>query len=93
MSARQNIVGSRIKTLRREKGLTQAMLAARCGTLGWDVSENVITKIETHIRCVTEIELLCIAAALNLRVENFLPGTENAKAVVKKFFAGRRQDK
>ena len=86
-------MGSQIKALRREKGLTQAMLAARCGTLGWDVSENVITKIETQIRCVTEIELLCIAVALNVRVENFYPRAENTKAVVKKFFAGRRQDK
>ena len=68
------------------------MLAARCGTLGWDVSENVITKIETHIRCVTETELLCIAAALNMRVENFFPAAENTKAVIKKFFSERRRD-
>jgi transcriptional regulator with XRE-family HTH domain len=89
MPAPQNIVGSQIKTLRREKRLTQAMLAARCG---WDVSENVITKIETHIRCVTEIELLCIATALNLKIEALLPPNEKSKAVVKKFFLEHRRD-
>ena len=64
----QNIVGSRLKALRRELGFTQAMLAARCGTLGWDIGENIITKIETKIRCVTDVELVCIAAALRILI-------------------------
>src|SRR5438132_4421493 len=55
MPSPQNIVGPRLKALRRELGLTQAMLAARCGTLGWDIGENVITKIETAIRCITDV--------------------------------------
>ena len=86
MPSPQNIVGSRLKVLRREQGLTQAMLAARCGTLGWDIGENIVTKIETEIRCVTDVELTCIAAALNVKPENLLPPVEKMKSVVTRHF-------
>jgi transcriptional regulator with XRE-family HTH domain len=86
MSAPQNIVGSRIRALRRERGLTQAMLAARCGMLGWDVGENVITKIETHIRCVIDVELVCLAKALDASPEQLLPSRDSSKAAVRKYF-------
>ena len=86
MSNPQNIVGPRIKALRLQQGLTQAMLAARCGMLGWDVGENVVTKIETQIRCVVDFELLCIAQALDARVEQLLPSNEKSKAGLKKLF-------
>ena len=86
MSAPQNIVGSRIRALRRERGLTQAMLAARCGMLGWDVGENVVTKIETQIRCVIDVELLCLAKALDVSPEQLLPSREGSKPVIKSYF-------
>jgi transcriptional regulator with XRE-family HTH domain len=87
MAAQQNIVGPRIQALRREKGLTQAMLAARCGMLGWDVGENVVTKIETQIRCVVDVELLCLARALDVAPAELLPPKEKAKAIVGSYFA------
>jgi len=87
MPTPQNIVGPQIKVLRREKGLTQSMLAARCGLLGWDIGENVVTKIETQIRCVTDAELLCLAKALAVRAEQLLPSPEKTKAVVVDFFS------
>ena len=63
----QNIIGPRIRELRRAQGLTQAALAARCGTLGWDASENTITKIEKQFRCVTDRELLVLMEALRVK--------------------------
>lgn len=89
MAAPQNIVGPRIRALRREKGLTQAMLAARCGVLGWDVGENTVTKIETRIRCVVDAELLCLAKALDVGLSDLLPPPEKTKATVKGYFAVR----
>lgn len=89
MAAPQNIVGSRLRAIRREKELTQAMLAARCGMLGWDIGENTITKIETKIRCVVDAELLCLAKALDVRPEALLPTAEKTKATVKGYFAVR----
>lgn len=89
MAAPQNIVGPLLRAIRREKGLTQAMLAARCGVLGWDIAENTVTKIETQIRCVVDAELLCLAKALDVRPEAFFPSSEKFKSVVKAYFAER----
>ena len=87
----QNIVGSRIRTIRRQKGFTQAMLAARCGRLGWDIGENVITKIETGIRCVTDYEILCLARALEVRPESLFPTPDKTKATLAEAFAEKRR--
>ena len=87
MAAAQNIVGSRIKAFRQERGLTQAMLAARCGRLGWDIAENVVTKIETHIRCVTDVELVCLAAALRVEPGHLLPPPDGVKGMLKEYFS------
>jgi len=88
MSLSQNIVGPQIKALRLARELTQGMLAARCGMLGWDVSENVITKIETQIRCVVDVELLCLARALRVEPEELLP-RQPSTAAIKGYFADR----
>lgn len=89
MPVRQNIVGTNLARLRREKGFTQAMLAARCGILGWDVGENTITKIETGVRCIVDSEILCLAKALDLGPEAFFPPAEKTKGVLNRFFAQR----
>jgi transcriptional regulator with XRE-family HTH domain len=86
MAASQNIVGTKIRAIRREKGLTQAMLAARCGMLGWDIGENTITKIETNVRCVVDAEILCLASALDVLPMNLLPEPDKLKAVMKAYF-------
>lgn len=85
----QNLVGPQLRAIRHEKGLTQAMLAARCGILGWDIGENTITKIETQIRCVIDAELLCLAKALDVELEAFFPLPEKRKALVKGYFGAR----
>jgi transcriptional regulator with XRE-family HTH domain len=89
MAAPQNIVAPRLRTIRREKELTQAMLAARCGMQGWDIGANTITEIETKIRCVIDAVLLCLAKAFDVRPEALLPAAENTKATVKGYFAGK----
>lgn len=74
MTHDQNTIGPQIKKLREKQAMTQAMLAARCGVLGWDISENGITKIEAKIRCVTEKELLVLAEALKVKLREIYPG-------------------
>ncbi len=88
MPQKKNIIGHRVSALRQEQGLTQAMLAARCGMLGWDVAENVVTKIETQIRCVTDLELLCLAQALNVEPDRLLPPPQEIKKTVISSFRG-----
>ena len=82
MPSPHNIVGSRLKALRREKGFTQAMLAARCGRLGWDIGENIVTKIETNVRCVTDFEFVCLAKALGVTPEQLLPPMDHFKSTI-----------
>jgi transcriptional regulator with XRE-family HTH domain len=86
MAGPQNIIGDQVRALRRAGNLTQAMLAARCGTLGWDIGENTITKIETRIRCVTDAELVCMATALNVSPLQLIPTSNTSPAAIRHFF-------
>jgi hypothetical protein len=43
---------------------------ARCSGVGWDVSENTIAKIEAQIRCVTDGEIVFLAKALRVNVQD-----------------------
>ena len=69
----QNIVGPVIRRIRYQREMTQAMMTARCSRAGWDVSENTIAKIEAQIRCVTDREIVLLARALRVPVQNLFP--------------------
>lgn len=49
------------------------MVAARCARLGWDASENTISKIEAQFRCVTDKELTYLARAIGVKVGELFP--------------------
>jgi len=66
----KNIVGPAIRRLRYQRGMTQAMLTARCSRVGWDVSENIIAKIEAQFRCVTDEEIIFLARALRVKEQD-----------------------
>ncbi len=67
----QNVIGPAIRKIRYQRGLTQAMLAARCHRAGWDIGENTISKIEAQIRCVTDGEIIFLAKALGVNIQDF----------------------
>jgi hypothetical protein len=69
----QNIVGPVVRRIRYQRGMTQAMLTARCSSVGWDVGENTIAKIEAQIRCVTDTEITFLAKALRVKVQDIFP--------------------
>ena len=69
----QNIVGPVVRKLRYQQGITQAMLTARCSHAGWDVGDHTVAKIEAQIRCVTDRELLFLAKALRVQVQELFP--------------------
>jgi transcriptional regulator with XRE-family HTH domain len=74
MSAQQqNVVGAQVRQLRLERHLTQDMLAARCGALGWDISRATLSKVEARLRCVTDLELWYLATALRVSLEALYP--------------------
>ena len=73
MTSQKNSIGERLRALRHSKKMTQAMVAARCGMMGWDASENTITKIENRIRCVSDHELIILAQAVRVKLKEFFP--------------------
>ena len=72
-SVPQNVVGPVVRKIRYGKGWTQAMLAARCTHVGWDIAENTISKIEAQVRCVTDSEIVFLAQALKVKEQELFP--------------------
>ena len=73
MNSQQNVVGAQIRKLRFKHELTQDMLAARCGALGWDLSRGTLAKIEAQLRRVTDRELWYLARALRVDLQLLYP--------------------
>jgi transcriptional regulator with XRE-family HTH domain len=62
----RNIVGPLVRELREKKGFTQEMLAAKLNLAGWDVSRDVIARIEGQVRWVADFEVLKLASVLGV---------------------------
>lgn len=71
----KNLVGPRLKTLRKRDGLSQRDLAQRLQLMGMDMDKNVITRIETNKRYVTDLELRAIAVLFQVSYEYLIDGT------------------
>lgn len=63
----KNLISERLIQLRKEHNLSQRELAHKLQLVGCDVDKNVITRIETNNRYVTDIELraLCDVFSIN----------------------------
>jgi len=56
-SGNRNLVSKRLIELRKERKWSQRDLARMLQLAGYDMDKNVITRIETNKRYVTDIEL------------------------------------
>ena len=70
----KNLISQRLTTLRKEQGLSQRDLAQKLQLAGFDMDRNVITRIETNQRYVTDIELKALAQALNTTYSYLIDG-------------------
>ncbi len=61
-----------MRVLRKRAGLTQPQLAAKCHLCGWDVDQQIVANIEGGVREVTDLELLVLCAALQVRPNDLL---------------------
>ena len=75
-SGEKHLVGARLKELRARDGLSQRDLARRLQLDGMDMDKNVITRIETNKRYVTDLELKAFARIFRVSYEYLLDGTE-----------------
>lgn len=74
----KNLVGPRLKALREREHLSQRDLAHQLQLIGMDMDKNVITRIETNKRYVTDLELRAIARIFHVTYEYLIDGPEEA---------------
>lgn len=81
MFSMQNIVGNRVRLARslRKPKFTQAELATQLQLLDWQIDRGGVAKIESGIRQVTDIEVIKLAKALQIKPGWLLEGEENIR--------------
>lgn len=65
----KNIVSQNLKLCRIKKGLSQSQLAAKMQTLGVNIDQQMISKIENNTRFVADYELACFCRILGVTAE------------------------
>lgn len=75
-SGEKNLVSSRLIELRRQQNLSQRDLAHKLQLAGYDMDKNVITRIETNKRYVTDIELRALSEVLGVSYAYLIDGED-----------------
>ncbi len=68
-SEKKNLVGKKVKQLRKEQNLTQEELSAKLETLAIYICRGSISRIEDQSRTVTDIELYGLSEVLAVPIE------------------------
>lgn len=68
-----NVVGPKIREVRRKQGLTQEQFAARCQLEVFDISRSTLGQIEARLRYVSDEELLVLASLLGVTTDQLYP--------------------
>jgi transcriptional regulator with XRE-family HTH domain len=67
----KNIIGEKVKKLRKEKKLSQQQLSDRLETLAIYICRGSVSRIEDCSRTVTDIELYGLSKVLDVPIEDF----------------------
>ena len=70
------MVGARLKLLRAREKMSQRDLARRLQLMGFDMDKNVITRIETNKRYVTDLEIRALAKVFKVSYQYLIDGEE-----------------
>ena len=73
-SGGKNLIGERLKKLRDTRNFSQRDLARELQLIGMDMDKNVITRIETNKRYVTDFELRAIKKIFNVSYDYLIDG-------------------
>lgn len=71
---KKNVVGEAIRQLRVKRKLTQQQVAAKMQTLGVSIDQQMISKLESNARLVTDYELACFCLVLQTTPNELLAG-------------------
>ena len=70
----KNLISQRLIELRRLNGLSQRDLAEKLQLAGYDMDKNVITRIETNKRYVTDVELKALTEIFHVSYSYLIEG-------------------
>lgn len=70
----KNLISNQLIQLRKEHDLSQRDLSRLLQLAGYDMDKNVITRIETNKRYVTDIELKALCEVLRTTYEKLIDG-------------------
>ena len=73
-SGEKNLISKNLIELRRQNNLSQRELAYRLQLAGYDMDKNVITRIETNQRYVTDIELVAFSEVFHVPFDYLIRG-------------------
>ena len=71
-----NMIGSRLRALRVERGWSQQKLSDKLEVLAIYICRGSISRIEDKQRTVTDIELYGLSQVLGVPIESLFEGTE-----------------
>lgn len=68
----KNIIGKKVKKLRKENGLTQKAMAEQLQLRGYEFSDLTILRIEQGTRFVPDYEVVILADYFNVSLDELL---------------------
>lgn len=83
-SGEKNLIHTRLKHLRQTHGMSQRDLAHALQLMGIDMDKNVITRIETNKRYVTDIEIQALARLFHISCDALINGSGTNETHAKK---------
>lgn len=75
-TGQKNLIGTQLKMLRQKYHFSQKDLADKLQLSGFDIDKNVITRIETNKRYVTDIELKAICELFHITYDYLIDGKD-----------------
>lgn len=70
----KNLISERLIQLRRQHQMSQRALSYQLQLNGYDMDKNVITRIETNKRYVTDLELKALSEIFHVSYEYLIDG-------------------
>ena len=71
-SGRKNLVGLKLHELREAKGMSQRDLEKAFQLIGYDIDQNVITRLETGRRKMTDMDMFAMMKVFEVTANELL---------------------
>ena len=75
----RNLIGRRVESLRKARGIKQKDFVARLQVAGLDINPTSYSKLEGQVRIATDKEVLIIAQVLGVPMEKLFKDDEDTE--------------